>query len=279
MEDYFYYMTGEKPECAPSYVDIGDYRIWGVWIKEEKLLKALTDRKIPHERAEKKSSRIFYALLHYLWKRKLGKSRIEEMTETAHMDFSDPVHKVASKALAKRLPGEDLLKWDFPGNLYHAFGRYMLQKLLTEQKQSALCCLLSEETDRELPQLLADHALSIRELVFFAPVYKTDRAEDMLEEIYEQTGLAGSCCGYGKLPMYLDRWKVGGAGQQMRQAERQDCLVLLDENGQVPVMLSGAVYIAAHSSCAKREIRRMQECGMHCKTLRKYLDSTFLSGL
>ena len=42
-----------------------------------------------------------------------------------------------------------------------------------------------------------------RNLFFFAPAYGTDRAEDMLEEIYEETGLVGSCSGYEKLPLYL----------------------------------------------------------------------------
>ncbi|MBU5430548.1 hypothetical protein KQI22_10810 [Kineothrix sp. MSJ-39] len=275
MDDYFYYLTGEKPEKAPSYVDIEDYRIWGVWIKEEKLLQHLTDRTIRHKKAEKKSNRILHTLLRHLWKRKFEKNKKEEIPQAACVDFLDPMHKVASEALEKRLPGEDLLKWDFPGKLYLAFGRAMLRKLFEEQGQITLFCLLSEETDHELPQFLAEHALCLRELVFFAPAYGTDRAEDMLEEIYEETGLVGSCSGYGKLPLYLaaiQQYESGDAG-------RGEQLVILDENGEIPVAFSGAVYIAAHSSCAKRKIRGMQECGMHCKTLRKYLDSTFLSGL
>ena len=275
MEDYFYYLTGEKPEKAPAYVDIGDYRIWGVWIKEEKLLQHLTDRSLLRKKAEKKSSSILYKFLRHLWKRKIEKNKIEEMPEAVYVDFLDPMHKIASKALENRLPGEDLLTWDFPGKLYHAFGREMLRKLFEAQEQITLFCLLSEEMDHELPQFLADHALRLRELVFFAPAYGADRAEDMLEEIYEQTGLAGSCSGYGKLSLYLE----GRQSYEPGDAGRGEQLVILDENGEIPVTFSGAVYIAAHSSCAKREIRRMQECGMHCKTLRKYLDSTFLSGL
>lgn len=195
------------------------------------------------------------------------------------MDLKDPMHKVASEALKKRLPGEDLLMWDFPGKLYYAFGRDMLQKLFEGQEQITLFCMLSEETDHELPQFLADQALYLQELVFFAPAYGTDRAEDMLEEIYEETGLVGSCSGYEKLPLYLaDRQQyehpmIGGYAENVEQ------LVILDENGEIPTIFSGAVYIAAYPSCAKRKIRRLQECGMCCKTLRKYLDSTFLSGL
>lgn len=195
------------------------------------------------------------------------------------MDLKDPMHKVASEVLKKRLPGEDLLMWDFPGKLYYAFGRDMLQKLFEGQEQITLFCLLSEETDHELPQFLADQALYLQELVFFAPAYGTDRAEDMLEEIYEETGLVGSCSGYEKLPLYLaDRQQyehpmMGGDAENVEQ------LVILDENGEIPAIFSGAVYIAAYPSCTKRKIRRLQECGMCCKTLRKYLDSTFLSGL
>ena len=195
------------------------------------------------------------------------------------MDLKDPMHKVASKELGKRLPGEDLLMWDFPGKLYYAFGRDMLQKLFEGQEQITLFCLLSEETDHELPQFLADQALYLQELAFFAPAYGTDRAEDMLEEIYEETGLVGSCSGYEKLPLYLaDRQQyehpmMGGDAENVEQ------LVILYENGEIPAIFSGAVYIAAYPSCAKRKIRRLQECGMCCKTLRKYLDSTFLSGL
>ena len=101
----------------------------------------------------------------------------------------------------------------------------------------------------------------------------------MLEEIYEETGLVGSCSGYEKLPLYLaDRQQyehpmMGGDAENVEQ------LVILDENGEIPAIFSGAVYIAAYPSSAKRKIRRLQECGMRCKTLRKYLDSTFLSGL
>ena len=83
------------------------------------------------------------------------------------MDLKDPMHKVASEALKKRLPGEDLLMWDFPGKLYYAFGRDMLQKLFEGQGQITLFCLLSAETDHELPQFLADQALYLQELVFF----------------------------------------------------------------------------------------------------------------
>ena len=195
------------------------------------------------------------------------------------MDLKDPMHKVVSEALKKRLPGEDLLMWDFPGKLYYAFGRDMLQKLFEGPGQITLFCLLSEETDHELPQFLADQALYLQELVFFAPAYGTDRAEDMLEEIYEETGLVGSCSGYEKLPLYLaDRQQyehpmMGGDAENVEQ------LVILDENGEIPTVFSGAFYIAAYPSCTKRKIRRLQECGMCCKTLRKYLDSTFLSGL
>lgn len=275
MEDYFYYLTGEKPESAPSYVDIEDYRIWGVWIKEEKLLQYLTDRTIARKRAKKKKSPVVHSFLRRLWKRKIRIQKTEDTAGAACVDFKDPMHKVAGEALGKRMPGEDLLKWDFPGKLYLAFGRSMLRKLFETREQTTLFCLLSEEMDHELPQFLADHALCLHELVFFAPAYGADRAEDMLEEIYEQTGLAGSCNSYGKLPLYLadiQQYEPGDAG-------RGEQLVILDENGEIPVMFSGAVYIAAHSLCTKREIRRMQECGMHCKTLRKYLDSTFLSGL
>ena len=65
----------------------------------------------------------------------------------------------------------------------------------------------------------------------------------------------------------------------MEYAAEHRPLVILDENGEIPAIFSGAVYIAAYPSCVKRKIRRLQECGMCCKTLRKYLDSTFLSGL
>ena len=279
MEDYFYYLTGEKPEKAPAYVDIGDFRIWGVWIKEERLLQYLTDRTIARKKAKKKNSQTVYSLLRRLWKRKIEIQKTEDIAGAACVDLKDPMHKVASEALKKRLPGEDLLMWDFPGKLYYAFGRDMLQKLFEGQGQITLFCLLSEETDHELSQFLADQALYLQELVFFAPAYGTDRAEDMLEEIYEETGLVGSCSGYEKLPLYLaDRQQyehpmMGGDAENVEQ------LVILDENGEIPAIFSGAVYIAAYPSCAKRKIRRLQECGMCCKTLRKYLDSTFLSGL
>ncbi len=279
MEDYFYYLPGEKPEKAPAYVDIGDFRIWGVWIKEERLLQYLTDRMIARKKAKKKNSQTVYSLLRRLWKRKIGIQKTEDIAGAACVDLKDPMHKVASEALKKRLPGEDLLMWDFPGKLYYAFGRDMLQKLFEGQGQITLFCLLSEEMDHELPQFLADQALYLQELVFFAPAYGTDRAEDMLEEIYEETGLVGSCSGYEKLPLYLaDRQQyehpmMGGDAENVEQ------LVILDENGEIPAIFSGAVYIAAYPSCAKRKIRRLQECGMCCKTLRKYLDSTFLSGL
>lgn len=279
MEDYFYYLTGEKPEKAPAYVDIGDFRIWGVWIKEERLLQYLTDRTIARKKAKKKNSQTVYSLLRRLWKRKIGIQKREDIAGAACVDLKDPMHKVASEALKKRLPGEDLLMWDFPGKLYYAFGRDMLQKLFEGQEQITLFCLLSEETDHELAKFLADQALYLQELVFFAPAYGTDRAEDMLEEIYEETGLVGSCSGYEKLPLYLaDRQQyehpmIGGYAENVEQ------LVILDENGEIPTIFSGAVYIAAYPSCTKRKIRRLQECGMCCKTLRKYLDSTFLSGL
>lgn len=279
MEDYFYYLPGEKPEKAPAYVDIGDFRIWGVWIKEERLLQYLTDRTIARKKAKKKNSQTVYSLLRRLWKRKIGIQKTEDIAGAACVDLKDPMHKVASEALKKRLPGEDLLMWDFPGKLYYAFGRDMLQKLFEGQEQITLFCLFSEEMDHELPQFLADQALYLQELVFFAPAYGTDRAEDMLEEIYEETGLVGSCSGYEKLPLYLaDRQQyehpmMGGDAENVEQ------LVILDENGEIPAIFSGAVYIAAYPSCAKRKIRRLQECGMCCKTLRKYLDSTFLSGL
>ena len=279
MEDYFYYLPGEKPEKTPAYVDIGDFRIWGVWIKEERLLQYLTDRTIARKKAKKKNSQTVYSLLRRLWKRKIGIQKTEDIAGAAFVDLKDPMHKVASEALKKRLPGEDLLMWDFPGKLYYAFGRDMLQKLFEGQGQITLFCLLSEEMDHELPQFLADQALYLQELVFFAPAYGTDRAEDMLEEIYEETGLVGSCSGYEKLPLYLaDRQQyehpmMGGDAENVEQ------LVILDENGEIPAIFSGAVYIAAYPSCAKRKIRRLQECGMCCKTLRKYLDSTFLSGL
>lgn len=279
MEDYFYYLTGEKPEKAPAYVDIGDYRIWGMWIKEEKLLQHLTDRAIARKKAKKKNSRAVYSFLRRLWKRKIFIYKTEEMPNAASVDFGDPMHKVASDAFKKRLPGENLLMWDFPGKLFHAFGREMLQKLFAEHDKITLFCLLSGETDHELTQFLADHALCLRELVFFTDTYGTDRAEDMLEEIYEQTGLAGSCSSYGKLPLYLaDIWQYEHP-VTADDAGRGEKLVILDENGEIPAAFSGAVYIAAHSSCTKRKIRQLQECGMHCKTLRKYLDSTFLSGL
>lgn len=279
MEDYFYYLPGEKPEKAPAYVDIGDFRIWGVWIKEERLLQYLTDRTIARKKAKKKNSQTVYSLLRRLWKRKIEIQKTEDIAGAACVDLKDPMHKVASEALKKRLPGEDLLMWDFPGKLYYAFGRDMLQKLFEGQGQITLFCLLSEETDHELLQFLADQALYLQELVFFAPAYGTDRAEDMLEEIYEETGLVGSCSGYEKLPLYLaDRQQyehpmMGGDAENVEQ------LVILDKNGEIPAIFSGAVYIAAYPSCAKRKIRRLQECGMCCKTLRKYLDSTFLSGL
>lgn len=279
MEDYFYYLPGEKPEKAPAYVDIGDFRIWGVWIKEERLLQYLTDRTIARKKAKKKNSQTVYSLLRRLWKRKIGIQKTEDIAGAACVDLKDPMHKVASEALKKRLPGEDLLMWDFPGKLYYAFGRDMLQKLFGVQGQITLFCLLSEETDSELPKFLADQALYLQELVFFAPAYGTDRAEDMLEEIYEETGLVGSCSGYEKLPLYLADRQQYEHSMMGGDAENVEQLVILDENGEIPSIFSGAVYIAAYPSCAKRKIRRLQECGMCCKTLRKYLDSTFLSGL
>jgi hypothetical protein len=63
MEDYFYYLPGEKPEKTPAYVDIGDFRIWGVWIKEERMLQYLTDRTIARKKAKKKNSQTVYSLL------------------------------------------------------------------------------------------------------------------------------------------------------------------------------------------------------------------------
>lgn len=279
MEDYFYYLPGEKPEKAPAYVDIGDFRIWGVWIKEERLLQYLTDRTIARKKAKKKNSQTVYSLLRRLWKRKIEIQKTEDIAGAACVDLKDPMHKVASEALKKRLPGEDLLMWDFPGKLYYAFGRDMLQKLFEGQGQITLFCLLSEETDHELRQFLADQALYLQELVFFAPAYGTDRAEDMLEEIYEETGLVGSCSGYEKLPLYLADRQQYAHPMMGGDAENVEQLVILDENGEIPAIFSGAVYIAAYPSCAKRKIRRLQECGMCCKTLRKYLDSTFLSGL
>ena len=128
-------------------------------------------------------------------------------------------------------------------------------------------------------QFLADQALYLQELVFFAPAYGTDRAEDMLEEIYEETGLVGSCSGYEKLPLYLADRQQYEHSMMGGDAENVEQLVILDENGEIPTVFSGAFYIAAYPSCTKRKIRRLQECGMCCKTLRKYLDSTFLSGL
>lgn len=279
MEDYFYYLPGEKPEKAPAYVDIGDFCIWGVWIKEEKLLQYLTDRTIARKKAKKKNSQTVYSLLRRLWKRKIGVQKTEDIVGAACVDFKDPMHKVASEALGKRLPGEDLLMWDFPGKLYYAFGRDMLQKLFEGQGQITLFCLLSEEMDSELPRFLADQALYLRELVFFAPAYGTDRAEDMLEEIYEETGLAGSCSGYEKLPLYLADRQQYEHSMTGGDAESVEQLVILDENGEIPAIFSGALYIAAYPSCAKRKIRRLQECGIRCKTLRKYLDSTFFGGL
>lgn len=279
MEDYFYYLPGEKPEKAPAYVDIGDFRIWGVWIKEERLLQYLTDRTIARKKAKKKNSQTVYSLLRRLWKRKIGIQKTEDIAGAACVDLKDPMHKVASEALKKRLPGEDLLMWDFPGKLYYAFGRDMLQKLFEGQGQITLFCLLSEEMDHELPQFLADQALYLQELVFFAPAYGTDRAEDMLEEIYEETGLVGSCSGYEKLPLYLADRQQYEHSMMGGDAENVEQLVILDENGEIPAVFSGAFYIAAYPSCTKRKIRRLQECGMCCKTLRKYLDSTFLSGL
>ena len=166
MEDYFYYLPGEKPEKAPAYVDIGDFRIWGVWIKEERLLQYLTDRTIARKKARKKNSQTVYSLLRRLWKRKIGIQKTEDIAGAACVDLKDPMHKVASEALKKRLPGEDLLMWDFPGKLYYAFGRDMLQKLFEGQGQITLFCLLSAETDHELPQFLADQALYLQELVF-----------------------------------------------------------------------------------------------------------------
>ncbi len=279
MEDYFYYLPGEKPEKAPAYVDIGDFCIWGVWIKEERLLQYLTDRTIARKKAKKKNSQTVYSLLRRLWKRKIGVQKTEDIVGAACVDFKDPMHKVASEALGKRLPGEDLLMWDFPGKLYYAFGRDMLQKLFEGQGQITLFCLLSEEMDSELPRFLADQALYLRELVFFAPAYGTDRAEDMLEEIYEETGLAGSCSGYEKLPLYLADRQQYEHSMTGGDAESVEQLVILDENGEIPAIFSGALYIAAYPSCAKRKIRRLQECGIRCKTLRKYLDSTFFGGL
>ena len=218
MEDYFYYLPGEKPEKTPAYVDIGDFRIWGVWIKEERLLQYLTDRTIARKKAKKKNSQTVYSLLRRLWKRKIEIQKTEDIAGAACVDLKDPMHKVASEALKKRLPGEDLLMWDFPGKLYYAFGRDMLQKLFEGQEQITLFCLLSEETDHELPQFLADQALYLQELVFFAPAYGTDRAEDMLEEIYEETGLVGSCSGYEKLPLYLaDNWSFWMKTVKFRQ--------------------------------------------------------------
>ena len=115
MEDYFYYLPGEKPEKAPAYVDIGDFRIWGVWIKEERLLQYLTDRTIARKKAKKKNGQTVYSLLRRLWKRKIGIQKTEDIAGAACVDLKDPMHKVASEALKKRLPGEDLLMWDFPG--------------------------------------------------------------------------------------------------------------------------------------------------------------------
>ena len=258
MEDYFYYLPGEKPEKAPAYVDIGDFRIWGVWIKEERLLQYLTDRTIARKKAKKKNSQTVYSLLRRLWKRKIEIQKTEDIAGAACVDLKDPMHKVASEALKKRLPGEDLLMWDFPGKLYYAFGRDMLQKLFEGQEQITLFCLFSEETDHELPQFLADQALYLQELVFFAPAYGTDRAEDMLEEIYEETGLVGSCSGYEKLPLYLADRQQYEHSMMGGDAENVEQLVILDENGEIPAIFSGAVYIVAYPSCAKRKIRRLQ---------------------
>ena len=95
-------------------------------------------------------------------------------------------------------------------------------------------------------------------------------SEQKPEDWYAQT-----MDGMKELLSECDKSQVAGIsfGGQMHG------LVILDENGEIPAIFSGAVYIAAYPSCAKRKIRRLQECGMCCKTLRKYLDSTFLSGL
>ena len=175
--------------------------------------------------------------------------KTEDIAGAACVDLKDPMHKVASEALKKRLPGEDLLMWDFPGKLYYAFGRDMLQKLFEGQGQITLFCLLSEEMDHELPQFLADQALYLQELVFFAPAYGTDRAEDMLEEIYEETGLVGSCSGYEKLPLYLaDRQQyehpmMGGDAENVEQ------LVILDENGNI---FRGGLHSSISFLCQKK---------------------------
>ncbi len=47
-----------------------------------------------------------------------------------------PCTKSPAKHFKKRLPGEDLLMWDFPGKLYYAFGRDMLQKLFEGRSRS-----------------------------------------------------------------------------------------------------------------------------------------------
>lgn len=67
------------------------------------------------EKAKKKNSQTVYSLLRRLWKRKIGIQKTEDIAGAACVDLKDPMHKVASEALKKRLPGEDLLMWDFPG--------------------------------------------------------------------------------------------------------------------------------------------------------------------
>ena len=92
MEDYFYYLPGEKPEKAPAYVDIGDFRIWGVWIKEERLLQYLTDRTIARKKAKKKNSQTVYSLLRRLWKRKIEIQKTEDIAGAACVELKDPMH-------------------------------------------------------------------------------------------------------------------------------------------------------------------------------------------
>lgn len=203
--------------------------------------------------------------------------------DTATLLLSEKAEKELPDFLWKPQSGQNRkqIKWRELSRLYSA---RELERILLAQKTclTLLVALPDDDSVWEIPAWLADteekSGAKLCDLVIFGTAEQREMCEEMLDDFYEKTGIAGS---FYETVFYQTQTPLTWIGEERQESS---VCVLYDAKG-IPIQtlskrgIWADYYMDAAGVRSRREIRRLESSGITCKSIRNDLDRAILSTL
>lgn len=284
-----YLIWQEQGKYLTKSVWIGDYEIlptcfrWDAW--DVKILKCIENIKVHNELPRWESFLLFlgrkgiYKLaIAYLQKRYKGV--FLENTETLFLS------EKARKEIPDYLWNDRLQEmWELHWNYLKVTLEDILKRKSREGEKRGAPITLVLALPQEGEMMYLEEWLetlwgkpwvqqAVADFMLVGSSQQQEKGEEILEYCYEETGIAGNF--YDSMKSYRREMeeRVYMGDSVKRKVLFLDCMaVSVKELGKMDVYIDGT------GRKTKSEIRRAENAGIRCKSLYKYLDSTFSSKL